>query len=118
MNGAVGSDEGGITRIIRAMATEARFSELVKQIEETKAKLAAKRRPVDRAELAALAAEKMSRGRPVTRAEAAAYLGKSTRHLQRLESRGRLRRCPDSDHPVSYAARDVLRLASANGKEA
>jgi hypothetical protein len=75
------------------------------------------RAKADRAELRAVAAEKLRQGAPVTREEAAAFRGLSTRQLQRLEDRGELVRCPGSDHPVSYPARDVLRLASADGRE-
>lgn len=79
------SGEGGMLDVLRAMATDARLKALAEQMEELKGKLAAKRRPVDRAELAAIAAEKLNRGRPVSRPEAAAFLGVSTKKLQRME---------------------------------
>ncbi len=63
------------------------------------------------------ASTKLNRGQPVSRAEAAAFLGVSTRKLQRMEAAGSLSRCPGLGLAVRYAARDVLRLASANGKE-
>ena len=63
------------------------------------------------------AATKLHRGQPVSRAEAAAFLGVSTKKLQRMEAVGSLNRCPGLGLAVRYAARDVLRLASANGKE-
>lgn len=63
------------------------------------------------------AATKLHRGQPVSRAEAAAFLGVSTKKLQRMEAAGSLNRCPGLGLAVRYAARDVLRLASANGKE-
>ena len=72
---------------------------------------------MDRAELRALAAKRLAEGAAVTRAEAAAFLGVSTKKLQRMEAAGQLRRCPGLDGVVRYAARDVLRLASAHGKE-
>jgi len=56
---------------------------------------------------------RLERGQPVTRAQAAAYLGVSTKKLQRMEAAGNLRRCPDLGGLVLYSARDVLRLASA-----
>lgn len=71
----------------------------------------------DKAELRTVAAEKLAKGANVTRAEAAAFLGVSTKKLQRMEATGQLRRCPGLDGVVRYAARDILRLASANGKE-
>ena len=113
--------EGGMLEVVRAMGTEARLKTMAEQIEEVSGKLATKRRPVDRAELAAIAAEKMNRGRPVSRPEAAAFLGVSTKKLQRMEGTkdepGPLRRCPGLNGVVRYEARDILRLASANGKE-
>ncbi len=90
------------------LGVAARFAELEGRIGKKKA---------DRAALRALAAEKLRQGAPVTREEAAAFLGVSTKHLQRLEERGQLRRCSGCEHPVFYAARDILRLASAMGKE-
>ena len=114
----IGDRKGGMLEIVRVMATQAQLKNLGEQIEALQGKLAKKGRPADRTELAAIAAEKLSRGMRVTRDEAAAYLGVSKRHLQRLEDRGKLERCPDCDHPVFYAARDVLRLASAMRKEA
>ncbi len=63
------------------------------------------------------AATKLHRGQPVSRAEAAAFLGVSTKKLQSMEAAGSLKRCPSLGLAVRYASRDVLRLASANGKE-
>jgi len=60
-----------------------------------------------------VAAEKLGRGQPLTRDEAASYLSVSTKKLQRMEASGRLVRCPNMGSVVRYAARDVLRLASA-----
>src|SRR5262245_50821331 len=70
------------------------------------------RKPTGR-EMRALAAEKIGQDLPLTRKEAAAYLGVSTRKLQRLEAAGKLRRCSGLGGVVRYAARDVLRFASA-----
>jgi hypothetical protein len=107
--------------VIRAIANEARLRKLTEQIEELNGKLAARGRPVDRSALAVIAAEKLSRGGPVSRPEAAAYLDVSTKHLQRMEGTnekpGPLRRCPGLPGVVRYEARDILRLASAMGKE-
>lgn len=63
------------------------------------------------------AADKIRQGANLTRPEAAAYIGVSTRKLQRMEATGAIRRCPGMGTLVRYASRDVLRLASANGKE-
>ena len=48
----------------------------------------------------------------LTRAEVAAFLGVSTKKLQRMEARGTLKRCPGLGTVVRYRASDVLRLAS------
>lgn len=61
--------------------------------------------------------ERLGRGRPVSRAQAAAFLGVSTKKVQRMEAAGTLHRCPDLGAVVLYSARDVLRLASAPRKE-
>ena len=116
------SGKDGMLNVLRAIATQARLKSMAEQIAELKEKLAARRPPLDRAELAAIAAEKLNRGRPVSRPEAAAILGVSTKKLQRMEGSrerpGPLRRCPGLHGIVRYEARDILRLASANGKEA
>ena len=62
-------------------------------------------------------AAKLSAGLPLTRGELALCLGVSTKKLQRMEAAGTLKRCPGLGTLVRYASRDVLRLASANGKE-
>lgn len=64
--------------------------------------------------LRAVAVEKLAQGANLTRAEVAAWLGVSTKCLQRWDSTGRLRRCPGLGAVVRYSARDVLRLASAS----
>ncbi len=69
------------------------------------------------ADLAERAAAKLKRDQPVSRAEAAAYLGVSTRSLGRPSWEKKLPRCPSFGSVVRYAARDVLRIASAMGKE-
>jgi hypothetical protein len=53
----------------------------------------------------------------LTREEAAMFLGVSTKKLQRMEAAGTLSRCPDMGSVVRYAARDVLRLASASSRK-
>jgi hypothetical protein len=63
--------------------------------------------------LAGLAARKLADGLSVSRPELAAYLGVSTRKIQRMEGAGTLRRCPELGSIVRYSARDVLKLASA-----
>ncbi len=68
-------------------------------------------------DLAERAALKLSRGQPLNRPELAAYLGVSTKKLQRMEAVGRLQRCSGMGTVVLYAAREVQRLASATGKE-
>ena len=66
-----------------------------------------------RRDVASEAHQRLERGQPVTRAQAAAFLGVSTKKLQRMEAAGNLRRCPGMGGLVLYSARDVLRLASA-----
>lgn len=61
----------------------------------------------------AAAAAKVTSGVLLTRAETAVYLGVSARKLRRMELAGTLVRCPGLGTVVRYAARDVLRLASA-----
>ena len=69
------------------------------------------------ADLVELAALKLNRGQPVSRKEAAAFLGWSTKALQRLEARGVIKRCSPKGAPLRYAASDILRLASAPRRE-
>jgi len=85
------------------------------QIEELKHELAWRKR--SKRELEEGAARKLELGINLNRYEAAAYLRISTRTLQRWEDAGRIRRCPGYGSSVIYAARDVLRLASAPRKE-
>ena len=61
-----------------------------------------------------VAAEKVRTGAVLTRAEAAAFLGVSTKKIQRMDAAGTLPRCPGIGAVVRYSARDVLRLASAS----
>lgn len=63
------------------------------------------------------ACEKLRDGAPVTRSQLADYLGVSTRKVQRMEGAGIIARCPNMGGVVRYASRDVLLLASAQGKE-
>ena len=63
------------------------------------------------------AAEKIAEGANLTREEAAAYLGVSEKTISRMDAEGVLPRCRGLRGAVRYAARDVLRLASAPGKE-
>ena len=64
--------------------------------------------------LAAVAAKKLATGLNLSRPELAAYLGVSTRKVQRMEAAGSVARCPGLGSVVRYAARDVLKLASAS----
>lgn len=89
---------------IRALCDRARFERLEAEL----AKLRDLRRDV-----ASEAHARLERGQPVTRAQAAAYLCVSTKMLQRMEVSGRISRCPGLGTVVRYAARDVLRMASA-----
>jgi hypothetical protein len=59
------------------------------------------------------AAAKLASGSHLTREEVAAHLGVSPKKVQRMDTAGTLQRCPDMGTVVRYAARDILRLASA-----
>ena len=61
-----------------------------------------------------LAAEKLAAGSHLTRPEVAAHLGVNPKKIQRMESAGKLMRVPSMGAVVRFAARDVLRLASAS----
>ena len=63
------------------------------------------------------ACERVRAGAPLTRSEAAAFLGVSTKKLQRMEAADTLVRCPGLGSVVRYAARDVVRLASASSRK-
>ena len=91
---------GGIRELVTQLRLERLESE-VRELRELKKDVAAE------------AASKLERGQPVSRPEAAAFLGVSTRKLQRMEAQGKLQRLPEMGGSVLYAARDVLRLASA-----
>ena len=56
---------------------------------------------------------RVSAGATLSRDQVAAILGVSTKKIQRMEAAGTLTRCPGLGTVVRYAARDVLRLASA-----
>ena len=60
-----------------------------------------------------LSEDRLRMGAPMTRSETAEYLRLSTRTIQRMEAAGKLPRCSGFGTVVRYAARDVLRLASA-----
>ena len=62
-------------------------------------------------------AAKLATNGALTREEVALHLEVSTKKLQRMERAGKLRRCPQLAPLVRYAADDVRRLASAQGKE-
>ena len=67
-----------------------------------------------REETLARAHARVRAGAALTRGEAAVFLGVSTRKLQRMEASGKITRCRGLGTVVRYAARDVLRLASAS----
>jgi DNA-binding XRE family transcriptional regulator len=71
------------------------------------------------AELRELASQKLAQGANLTRPEAAAYIGLSPRKVGRMEKSkvNPLPRCPGLGSAVRYAARDVLRFASALRKD-
>jgi len=94
--------------VIREVGRRARMARLEAQVTE----LTRFKRDV-----AGEAHARLERGQPVSRAQAAAFLGVSTKKLQRMESAGALVRCPGLGSVVLYPARDVLRLASAPRKE-
>lgn len=95
----------------------ARMTSMQKRIEELEAKLARATGVALQATLRANAAEKIQQGANLTRPETAAYLGVSTRKLQRMDKAGIIRRCPKMGSSVLFTAREVLRVASAPGKE-
>ena len=63
------------------------------------------------------AAEKIEKRATLTREEVAAYLGVSTKTVQRMDADREIKRCPGLRGVVRYAARDVMRLASATRRE-
>ena len=67
--------------------------------------------------LRAVAVEKLAQGANLTRPEVAAWLGVSTKCVQRWDATGRVRRCPGLGGVVRYSARDVLGLASASSRK-
>ena len=68
-------------------------------------------------ELFEVAGRKLRAGANLTRPEAAAFLGVSTKRLQRMEISGALSRCPGLGTSVLYSSRDVLLLASASRRK-
>jgi excisionase family DNA binding protein len=98
------SDTTGIPELVHRM----RLARLETEVAEVKQSTC---------DLAEEARGKLERGSPLTRDEVAAYLGVSYKKVQRMEAQGKIRRLPDMGASVLYAARDVLRLASAPRKE-
>ena len=98
---------GGLGRITDRL-TKARLTELESRLQTLEGRGSVAREA---------ASEKVRGGGLLTRLEAAAFLAVSTKKLQRMEAAGTLTRCPRLGTLVRYASRDVLRLASANGKE-
>ena len=68
-------------------------------------------------ELGHLLEDHLGYGKLWTVEDVAKYLQVSTKTVRRMEARGRFRRCPHLGSLVRFQARDVLRLASANGRE-
>ena len=88
---------------------------LRQEVERLKAGLPASRRTLP-ATLDSVAG-KLRADAHLTREEVAIFLGVSTKKLQRMEAAGTLARCPGLGSVVRYAARDVLRLASASSRK-
>lgn len=63
------------------------------------------------------AADLVRAGGNLTRQQAAAYLGISTKQLWRYVKANKIARCPQLGRAVMFSSRDVLRFASAQGKE-
>ncbi len=103
---------------MRQMCQDARIAELERKLAATEQELVVANAEKERAVLRAAATERLREGGMLTRPEVAAYLGVSTRKVQRMDEAGTLPRCPNMGSVVRYSARDVLRLASApKGKE-
>jgi hypothetical protein len=97
--------------VLESMGFETTTGRIAK-LEARLAELTAKE--PDRADAARLS---LDRGQALSRREAAAFLSVSTKKLQRMQSAGALVRCPGLGSVVRYAARDVLRLASASSRK-
>ena len=104
-----GQGGGDAFAAIRRMALEARLRKVGQQ---------AGAGPTGGEKLWERAAAKVRGEALLTREETAAYLGVSTKMLQRMEGRGELRRCPGLGSVVRYSASDVLRLATGRRKGA
>jgi len=105
IDGREGFELGWLRRMSLEAALGALESKLARATEEVPA-------------LRAVAAEKIEQGAPLTQREAAAFLNTTTKQILRLETRGRLRRCPALDGLVRYTPRGVRKLASAPGEGA
>jgi DNA-binding transcriptional regulator YiaG len=107
-----------LTELVTKLAVKRQQQEIERQrqeIDELRSELAWRKR--SRRELEEGAARKLALGINLNRFETAAYLRISTRTLQRWEDQGRITRCPGYGTSVIYAARDVLRLASASSRK-
>jgi hypothetical protein len=105
----------GFTEIVTRVTLRRQQQEIERQrqeIEDLRAELAWRKR--SKRELEEGAARKLPLGINLNRYEAAAYLRTSPKTLQRWEKSRRITRCPGYGTSVIYAARDVLRLASAS----
>ena len=107
-----------ITELVTRLAVGRQQRDIERQrqeIEELRGELAWRMR--SKRELEEGAARKLPLGINLNRYEAAAYLRTSPKTLQRWEKSGRIIRCPGYGTSVIYAARDVLRLASASSRK-
>ena len=107
-----------LTELVTKVTLKRQQQEIERQrqeIEELRAELAWRKR--SKRELEEGAARKLPLGINLNRYEAAAYLRTSPKTLQRWEKSGRITRCFGYGTSVIYAARDVLRLASASSRK-
>jgi|KBSSwiStaDraftv2_1062776.scaffolds.fasta_scaffold708791_3 hypothetical protein len=107
-----------LTDLVTRVTLKRQEQEIDRQRQEMdvlRAELAWRKR--SKGELEEGAARKLPLGINLNRYEAAAYLRTSPKTLQRWEKSGRITRCPGYGTSVIYAARDVLRLASASSRK-
>ncbi len=107
----------GAMGLLRMHGMRSEVQVLEERIVELEGRLAVAKEETLEATLRANASEKVRQGANLLRAEVAAYIGVSTRKIHRMEAAGSFTRCPKMGSVVRYAARDVLRLVSAMGKE-
>ena len=113
-----GESSVNLTELVTKVTLKRQLQEIERQgqqMEELRAELAWRKR--SKRELEEGAARKLALGINLNRYEAAAYLRTSPKTLQRWEKSGRIARCLGYGTSVIYAARDVLRLASASSRK-